>query len=225
MKKLFNFLGNIAASVIAFGLYAVVQQLYFYPQMIIRKTHISSNMMLCLAVLLSLTVLLAEFYVYRYQLKKQNDWHFDQRPHFSSRKLGTAILGVFMLLLASFTLQLALGINAKTTSANQAELNQIAKQAGIFYAPMITLIAPMFEEIIFRGMFFNIFFTHNTSSNKWLGIIANGFLFGYAHDPGLTKFVLIYWTLGCILAWVYLKTRDLRYSMISHILFNSLGFL
>ena len=90
---------------------------------------------------------------------------------------------------------------------------------------MVIFIGPVFEEFIFRGFFFNTFFYKNSNLNKWLGILFSGLIFGYVHDPGLTKYILVYWALGCVLAWVYTSTRDLRYSMLSHMIFNALGFI
>lgn len=108
-------------------------------------------------------------------------------------------------------------------STNQEALDQISKQSGNMFKIMVAFIAPFVEEVIFRGMFFNTFFTKETRMNKWVGIVVSGFVFAYMHDPHITRFILIYWVLGCVLAWVYLRTKDLRYSMLTHILYNSIG--
>jgi membrane protease YdiL (CAAX protease family) len=72
-------------------------------------------------------------------------------------------------------------------SENQQSLNRLEQgNAGLFKI-LVVFIAPFCEETIFRGMFFNIFFTKPTTLNKWLGIITSGFLFGYMHDPMLSK--------------------------------------
>lgn len=113
----------------------------------------------------------------------------------------------------------------KSISTNQASLNKIELQSGNLFKIMVIFIAPFCEETVFRGMFFNTFFTKTTKLNKWLGILASGFLFAYMHDPAISKFILVYWVLGSVLAWVYMKTKDLRYSMLVHMAYNALGFI
>ena len=56
-------------------------------------------------------------------------------------------------------------------------------------------------------------------------MIVSGFLFAYMHDPLLSKFIFVYWGLGMVLAWVYMQTKDLRYSMLVHMCYNALGFI
>lgn len=55
------------------------------------------------------------------------------------------------------------------------------------------------------------------------GILVSGFVFAFMHDPALSKFIIVYWVLGCVLGWVYLQTKDLRYSMMTHMAYNLLG--
>ena len=39
----------------------------------------------------------------------------------------------------------------------------------------------------------------------------------------LSKFIFVYWGLGMVLAWVYMQTKDLRYSMLVHMCYNAMG--
>lgn len=224
MKKILGFLGNIAAIIIAISLYGLVQEFYFYPQKIMKAVHVDKGAFVGLTIIITIAVLMIEFSFYQSQLKRRNSWGFNQKPHWKLGSFGIALLGVILLILTGAATQILLNLGPNATSTNQSALNSISHQAGNFYVPMITIIAPIFEETIFRGLFFNIFFEERTRLNKWLGILFSGLAFGLIHDPGLTKFVLIYWALGCILAWVYMTTKDLRYSIISHMLFNSIGF-
>ena len=225
MKKNIYFLGNIIVIILAFVMYGVVEQFYFFPNKIIKNYHLNTSIYLALTLIVTLVILFILLQYYRGQLNRKNDWQFNEKPHWSTSRVLLAVVAAFVMLLSEIALILILHIGINTTSTNQADLNAISKHAGSFYIPMITVIAPVFEETIFRGLFFNMFFSDNTDFNKWVGILASGFVFGFAHDPGLTKFILIYWLLGCILAWVYIQTKDLRYSVITHVLFNSLGFI
>ncbi|BDR61227.1 CPBP family intramembrane glutamic endopeptidase [Lactobacillus xylocopicola] len=225
MRKVFYFLGNIVVMIVAIILYSLTQQFYFYPSRVKKAFHLSSSSYVVLTVAVTIGVLLLLAFIYRKQLQKQNKWDFNRKPHWGIRRILVAIAGFLLLTLTSILLPKLLGINGDSTSNNQTILNGILRSAGNFYFPMIVLIAPIFEETIFRGFFFNTFFPQETTSSKWLGILFSGFVFGYIHDPTLTKYLFLYWALGCILAWTYTTTKDLRYSMIAHMLYNSLGFL
>lgn len=225
MKRIFNFIENIIALILAFIIYSVVEQFYFYPIKIMKHTHLNFNTYIVLTIAITVAAILVLFSYYFAQLKRRNTFNFNQRPHWSIDRLVFTLLAAFLMVFSEIFLMLILKIDPTSTSANQADLNDISRQAGYFFMPMIIIVAPIFEETIFRGLFFNTFFSSNVNSNRWLGILTSGLVFGLAHDPGLTKFLFIYWILGCILALVYTRTKDLRYSIIAHMLFNSLGFL
>ena len=225
MKKFFYFLGNLITIVFAFILYTIVQQFYFYPYKLRKSLGLGNIPFVVLTAIITIIALLLVFYFYCLQLRRSNEQNYNSKPHWQIRKVLLSLLGAIMLIFVSATIQLALGFNTNQTSTNQNLLDQISYQAGYFFPVMVIIVGPIFEEIIFRGLFFNTFFNKNTSSNKWLGILLSGLIFGYAHDPGLTKYLLVYWALGCVLAWVYTTSKDLRYSILSHMIFNSLGFL
>jgi membrane protease YdiL (CAAX protease family) len=55
--------------------------------------------------------------------------------------------------------------------------------------------------------------------------VASGFVFAYGHDPMFSKFIYLYWVMGMILAWTYVETKDIRYSILTHMLNNILSIL
>lgn len=216
MKKVLHYAGNIAGMIIAFVLYGILQNFYFYPkkvQMPMKSVAIA---------LITVVILWFIFWLYKRQLREVNYWQFDQEPHWKWKNFWIAVLGFFLItILGALTLQAVSG--GKSVSTNQEELNQISTQSGGMFKIMVAFIAPFCEEVIFRGMFFNTFFTKATAINKWAGILVSGFIFAYLHDPAITKFILVYWVLGCVLGWVYMQTKDLRYSMMTHMAYNLLG--
>ena len=225
MKRFFYFLGNIVTIIVSFFIYSLIQLLYFYPFKLQRKYHLDSKLFIAITILFTIIGILIVYGMYRRQLKSENDWGFNRKPHWDWHRLLLSFIGAILLVLVSIVVQAALGLSTKTTSANQSALDALARQAGDFYKPMIVLIAPIFEETIFRGMVFNTFFAKETPLNRWVGIVFSGFLFAVLHDSGFTKYIFVYWALGCVLAWIYTQTKDLRYSIIAHMLYNSLGFL
>lgn len=225
MKKVSYFLGNIIIMVVSFILYSFVQPLYFYPRKIMQKYHFSINIYMIIVVIITVLVLTLLAYFYRGQLKIKNNWRYNISPHWDLHRLLIAIIGFILLIGVNIVIPILLGINEHTASANQMELNEISKKSGVYFELMVVIVAPFFEEIIFRGMLFNTFFENESILNKWLGIILSGFAFSCAHNALFSKFLFLYWALGSILAWIYVMTKDLRYSVLVHALYNFLGFI
>lgn len=219
MKRIFHYLGNIAAMILAFFLYGFLQLMYFEP----KRFHIPyKGTVFALATVIGLAFI---FWLYKLQLRQVNDWGFNEDPHWDGRRVGVAIIDFFLITILGAAMLRIVGSTGSTVSTNQRELDQISRQSGNLFKIMVVFIAPFCEETIFRGMFFNTFFTKATTFNKWAGILVSGFIFAYMHDPRITKFILVYWVLGCVLAWVYMTTKDLRYSMLTHMCYNALGFV
>jgi len=91
--------------------------------------------------------------------------------------------------------------------------------AGIaLFVLLAVVIAPLFEEVFFRGFLFRAF----ASSWGWpAGAVVSSAVFGMAHaqlDVFLPLFVL-----GLMLAWVYKRTGSLWTSISLHALFNGIS--
>lgn len=224
MKKIFHYGGNIAEAVIALFLYGILQDFYFFPKQIKQRYHLPLSIQEFATALVTVAVIWFIFWMYKKQLQSVNDWGFNERPHWSARRIMIFLAG-FILITVLGGIMLQLVSQGKTVSTNQENLDQLSKQSGKLFEIMVCFVAPACEEVIFRGMFFNTFFTKATRFNKWAGILVSGFLFAYMHDPGFTKFIYVYWVLGCVLGWVYMSTKDLRYSILTHMCYNSLGFV
>lgn len=204
-------------ALIAFIIYSCVQVLYMRPDLL-HIGAVPTGILIALATVGGFIIII---WLYRRQLKRANDWFFNSKPHWRWSNLALALCGFAMIIAVQF---LFMRLAGGGISHNQVELNKYTAQSSIFKI-LIALVAPVYEELIFRGMFFNIFFTKEKPANKWLGIIVCGLVFGLAHDPGFTKYIIVYWALGSILSWIYLQTKDLRYSMIAHMLNNLIGLL
>jgi membrane protease YdiL (CAAX protease family) len=215
-----NFKRSLTAlieALVAFIIYSCVEALYMRPDLL----HMAAVPTGAIVAFATVGGLIFIIWLYRRQLKRANDWFFNSKPHWRWSNFGIALCGFALIIAVQF---LFIRLSGGGVSQNQAELNKYTAQSSIFKI-LIGLVAPIYEELIFRGMFFNIFFTKEKPANKWLGIIVCGLVFGLAHDPGFTKYIVVYWALGCILSWVYLQTKDLRYSMIAHMLNNLIGLL
>ena len=86
-------------------------------------------------------------------------------------------------------------------------------------------MAPILEEIIFRGIFMNWFFV----DKPFLSILISGVLFGYVHAPFSADTDWIYALskilLGIVLAGVYYRTKNIKADITVHFLNNFLAIL
>ncbi|HFU7090075.1 TPA: lysostaphin resistance A-like protein [Bacillus cereus] len=80
------------------------------------------------------------------------------------------------------------------------------------------LIAPIIEEWLFRKKLTNFF--KRSVSNKEAILFANG-VFAITH---FDWFFFPYFVNGCLYAISYEKTKDLKVSILAHILYNSFVF-
>lgn len=215
VKKIGHYLFYLIEIAIVFALYTTLQEFYFYPDIFGFGS--------AEAFILSLSTVLVfwfSFWLYKGQLDDDNDWGFSQDFHWDWRKLATSVGGFFLMQLLYILLMNLIGGGV---SVNQQNLDDLQQTAGPTYNIMVVLVAPIMEEIIFRGMFFNLLFNHAGKVAKWAGILVSGFFFAFAHNPFWSPYLLVYWMMGSVLAWVYMTTKDLRYSMATHIMWNMLS--
>ncbi len=86
---------------------------------------------------------------------------------------------------------------------------------------MIAIGAPIFEEIVFRGIFLKGMLNYNISPKY--AILISAFLFGFVHfNPWQFVGAFIF---GCFFGYVYYKTQSLLTTMLLHCINNSLGII
>ena len=86
---------------------------------------------------------------------------------------------------------------------------------------VICLMAPIFEEILFRGIILKGMLNHKI--NPLLAIVVSGLIFGVAHlNPW--QFVGA-GLLGCVFGYVYYQTKSLLLPIILHALNNTLSYV
>ncbi|MBV7389506.1 MULTISPECIES: CPBP family intramembrane glutamic endopeptidase [Enterococcus] len=171
----------------------------------------------------TLSVFLLHFLYSRYrnQLRIANPNHFGKEKLAGNKILFTVGMFVVMNIVAIvFSSFLSLD-----TPDNQEAINQATALVPMLAVFNTVVFGPLAEEIIFRGIFFNYFFNQNRRNSHILAIIVSGTVFGLMHEASFSLAFLYYASLGWILAGTYLYTKDLRYSMAIHLLFNLLGSL
>ncbi|WP_295745303.1 type II CAAX endopeptidase family protein [uncultured Limosilactobacillus sp.] len=113
----------------------------------------------------------------------------------------------------------------QTSTANN---NNIAQLMGNNPVTVITMgltaviLTPIAEELIFRGALMNLFF--KDGSVLWQ-VILSGVVFGSEHASTNPVSFLIYVYLGMVLAVVYVKSGDIKNSMLLHALNNLIAMM
>lgn len=96
-------------------------------------------------------------------------------------------------------------------------LSQINDLACLFFFIRLIIIGPIMEEIFFRGIFL---LKLKDNFNTVASLLLSTFLFAIFHSPGygqISAFIT-----GLLFGVITLKTNSIFYSVIGHILFNSL---
>lgn len=88
---------------------------------------------------------------------------------------------------------------------------------GVLAWTLAELIAPLFEEILFRGLLMN--WLRSASGSVWLAIVASGLGFGMIHAPQW-HLVPALASLGLLLGYLYARTGSLTLVILFHAVFN-----
>ncbi len=132
---------------------------------------------------------------------------------FCCETLGVAgnIVGTFF---NAFLTRL-LGFDTTFTALQESVLGD----AGIMFMLCAVLIAPITEELMFRKVLIDQTRKYGDGS----AILLSGLLFGLMHG-NFTQFFYTF-ALGCFLAFIYVRTGRVRYTVTLHVMVNSLGTL
>ena len=106
--------------------------------------------------------------------------------------------------------------------------NQVAVESLFGFIPpwvlfiMIVIVAPIGEELLFRGL---MLFPGDRLETSWLRVILSAILFGAIHGPTDIYSAYTYIGMGLIFAVASKYTRSVETGMIYHFLNNLVGFI
>ena len=89
----------------------------------------------------------------------------------------------------------------------------------ILLAALATLAAPLCEELLFRGVFYN---AAKLKLGVWPAILLTGLIFGFVHPVGISEMVPLA-VLGGVFAWMAETRKSLVPSILGHFLQNSMA--
>ncbi|MDD7305103.1 MAG: type II CAAX endopeptidase family protein [Peptoniphilaceae bacterium] len=84
----------------------------------------------------------------------------------------------------------------------------------------IILGGPLLEELVFRKLFMALFFTEDKLRSNILAILVSSLIFGLMHENHLSPFLIFYSLPGLLLALIYRYSKDIRFSILVHIINN-----
>lgn len=128
-----------------------------------------------------------------------------------------SIVGVFMAYTAQ-AIAVAIEMNIlgiKTTSENTELLMDITRSIPLFII-ITVLIAPILEEIVFRKIIFGELYKR---FNFFISGVISALIFGIIHQE--PTHLLIYASMGFVLAFLYVKTKRIIVPIIVHMVLNS----
>ena len=80
---------------------------------------------------------------------------------------------------------------------------------------VVGILAPIFEELIFR----KVLIDHLAPKGELVAVLASGLMFGLFHGNFQQGFFAAF--IGCLFAYVYLKTGKVRYTILLHMFLNT----
>ncbi|MBW8014512.1 CPBP family intramembrane metalloprotease [Lactobacillus helveticus] len=212
-NKLGQRLIYLVLAIISFAIYVFVQLSFT-----ISRTKQISFGKLFLIIVVGIFGIIMIAVCYDRQLYRQNEWKFYFTYKINLKSVGI-VIGSFFVIIVSQIMLLTV-VNPPHTSINQEILNKLLSKTNPLFYVMLGIIAPICEELIFRGMFFEILFIKPSRRNLILGSICNGLLFAVIHDQNLDVFFLAYFIAGFILALQYLLTKNISTPILTHMANN-----
>ncbi|MEQ9764566.1 type II CAAX endopeptidase family protein [Streptococcus sp. ZJ151] len=134
----------------------------------------------------------------------------------------TLIIAYAIIILGNSLSSWVLKLEGQTDTVNQAGLYDLMKMVPIpLFFVMVVVVAPITEEIIFRGFAAKYLFP----KKEWLGLIAGSVIFALVHNPTNFGSAIAYGLMSAALAFVYWDTKDIKYSMAMHAFNNLIAFV
>ena len=131
-----------------------------------------------------------------------------------SKKQLLLFIGIFLL-----TVLVNIGYHAffsVVSGASAQHLEEASKGLSLSFIVSATVLAPIQEELIFRGLLQGAVF-----DNSWLGLVLTSSLFSFMHGPSNVP-SFIFYLLGCLLlGFAYKKSQNLWVSTLVHMFYNS----
>ncbi|CAM3210364.1 type II CAAX endopeptidase family protein [Streptobacillus felis] len=133
------------------------------------------------------------------------------------------LLEIIAVIVISALFNILLGIVTsyfELSTSNQEALEVIMQGKSIIYLIIgSAVIVPIAEELLFRGVFANLF------SNRKINFILSVLLFALIHGPKNVVEFIPYFLMGILFTGTYFYTGSIKLAMLSHMVNNFLAML
>ena len=166
-------------------------------------------------------VLLAIYFVFKYKKELINNIRsFDFKD--IKYVLFIFIFGLSLMILANYIINYHILPNH--ISNNELANRELLKNYKIIYIILLSSVIPFIEEIVFRLEF------KKCIKNKYAYLIITSTIFSLLHNLNDTKIIELlyfvpYFIMGYSLSLIYYKTNNILYSILMHIINNSITLL
>ena len=213
-----KFFSKIGLNYLIFAILSIAIQIVIVS--IIAKTDYNLlNDFNFLVIITSICNYILPFPVFYYLMKKLDTYEIEKSKA-SSKSFITYIGITFTLMIVGNIIGLAitslLGGFIEGDIANPVE-NLINSTNIWLNLMLISIIGPVFEEIIFRKLLID----RTIKYGARISIILSALIFGFYHG-NLNQFFYTF-LLGGIFSYIYIKTGNIIYPIILHILVNFMG--
>lgn len=131
-----------------------------------------------------------------------------------SKKQLLLFIGIFLL-----TVLVNIGYHAffsVASGASAQHLEETSKGLSLSFIVSATVLAPIHEELLFRGLLQGTVF-----DNSWLGLVLTSSLFSFMHGPSNVPSFIFYLLGGLLLGFAYKKSQNLWVSTLVHMFYNA----
>ena len=202
-----------------FGLFYIGEQILMVVNVLASQDHALQ----WLVSIIDVACLYGAWWLYQKIMQKtqQSTYNTQFVSWFTWRNIGMIVLGTIILMLWQFGYGAILLHFHWLQNTNQQNVKIALKQP--FFALMVVIIAPILEELAFRGIFIScICYQH-----QQLGVLISSLAFACVHCLNAFRWynLLLYLVAGFILGEVYVLSKDIRCDMLVHIMNNLVSFL
>ena len=130
------------------------------------------------------------------------------------RKQLLLFIGIFLLtVLVSISYHAFFSV---VSGASAQHLEEASKGLSLSFIVSATVLAPIQEEFMFRGLLQGAVF-----DNSWLGLVLTSSLFSFLHEPYDVPSFFYYLFGGLLLGFAYKKSQNLWVSTLVHMFYNA----
>lgn len=160
-------------------------------------------------------------------------WILQKVQRFTAKKLNAQAWLVIVIATSFIVIinKILLPFFQTTGNANvKAELG-VLHNTPVLFMIYALLVAPVIEELLFRGYLISVLFSNISHPNmlishaNYLGMVCSAAIFGVLHISTAPVYFFSKFILGILLGIVYEKTKNIKASIIVHLLNNWLALI